>query len=373
MRFTVSSTALSSRLQALARVISSKNTLPILDCFLFQVNNQVIRLTASDGENTFITTLPTTECEGDGNFAINNKTILDAIKDLAEQPLTFDIDMESYGMRISYQNGVYNFVAQNAETFPTASTLIENATALSIDADTLLSCINRSLFATAQEDIRPVMNGLYFDLSQESLTIVATEGRMLVRNRLFSIKGDPASFILPNKPAQILKNGLPKCENDVSITFNDRNAMIVFDDFTLVCRLIEGRYPNYNAVIPQDNPNRIQFERSAMLSALKRVILFANAASNLVRFDFESGKLTMSSQDIDYSKSAETNIECQYEGPAISIGFKGVSMIDILQNIGCEDVILELADQSRAGLITPNEQPENQDVLMLIMPMLLSD
>jgi DNA polymerase-3 subunit beta len=373
MRFTVSSAALSSKLQALARVINSKNALPILDCFLFQVKGNSIVLTASDSENVLKTTIETTEAEGEGEFAINNKTILDALKELPDQPLTFDIDASTLQMRIMYQNGSYDIIGQNAEAYPEFIPLDEQHTTITIPSAVLAAGIERSLFATAQDELRPQMNGIFFDLNEESLTLVASDGHKLVRDRLFSIKGQPASYILPKKPANILRNSLQKLEGDVTITFDERNSVIVYDSFTLTCRLIEGHYPNYNAVIPKDNPNRIILDRTAMLGALKRVIIFASAASNLVKFHFESGQLTMSSQDVDYSTSATEHIDCQYEGSSINIGFKGSAMIEILNNLKSDEVVLELADPSRAGLVTPSEQPKDEDVLILIMPMLLSD
>jgi DNA polymerase III subunit beta len=374
MRFNVSSTALSSRLQALAQVINSKNSLPILDCFLFDVQNDKLTITASDSENTLITTLEITDVEGEGSFAIANRTIREAVKELPEQPLNFDVDMQSLKMNISYMNGSYSVIGQNAGEYPLSQNITEDFTTIMMGAEVLNDGITRSLFATAQDELRPVMNGIYFDLTTDSLTIVASDGHKLVRNKNFTVKGDAAaSFILPKKPSQILKGELGKSGGDVTLIFDKRNAEVKFGDFKLSCRLIEGRYPNYNSVIPSNNPNHITVDRVAFLSAMKRVIVFASAASMLVKYHIESGKLTMSSQDIDFSTSAEEQIDCEYDGTPMSIGFKGTSMIEILSNLTSHDVILELADPSRAGIITPSEQPENEDVLMLIMPMLLND
>ena len=255
-----------------------------------------------------------------------------------------------------------------------AQSVDENVTSITLGAEVLSNGITRSLFATAQDELRPVMNGIYFDLTTESLTIVASDGHKLVRNKNFTVKGDnSASFILPKKPAQILKGELGKSGGDVMVKFNERNAEITFGDFNLSCRLIEGRYPNYNSVIPKDNPNCVTIDRASFLSAMRRVIVFASASSMLVKFHIESGKITMSSQDIDFSTSAEEHLDCEYNGTPMNIGFKGTSMIEILTNITSSEIILELADPSRAGIIVPSEQSENEDVLMLIMPMLLND
>lgn len=374
MRFTLSSTALSSRLQTLSRVISSKNALQILDCFLFEVHNQQLTITASDSENVMQSIIQLDECDGEGSFAVPNRTILDAMKELAEQPLQFNVDTESFTIKIIYQNGLYNFTAQNAEDYPRLQAITNGATVVTIDSGILSDNINRSIFATAQDELRPVMNGIYFDLTAEALAIVASDGHKLVRNKNFAIKNDtPASFILPKKPAQLLKNVLSKDGGDVVIKFDDHSAEIHFADGTLNCRLIEGRYPNYNSVIPKDNPNQVTIDRRSLLGALRRVLPFASESSQLIRFHLEIGKLELSSEDIDFATSAKENITCDYNGQSMSIGFKGSSLSEILTNLDSDEIVIQLADPSRAGIILPATQPENEDVLMLIMPMLLND
>ena len=374
MRFTLSSTALSSRLQTLARVINSKNSLPILDSFLFEVHDQQLFITASDSENVMKSSLPLDECDGEGNFAVPNRTLLDAVKELAEQPLTFDVNTDSYAITIIYQNGVYKFTAQNANEYPRAQQIPDGATVITLDSATLSNNISRSLFATAQDELRPVMNGIFFDLTSESLAVVASDGHKLVRTKNFSIKSDsPSSFILPKKPATLLKNVLAKDGGDVVIKFNDRSAEITFADGSLACRLIDGRYPNYNSVIPQNNPNQLTIDRRSLIGALRRVLPFASESSQLIRFHLEAGKVELSSEDIDFATSAKEVITCEYAGQSMNIGFKGSSLSEILNNLEGDDVIIELADPSRAGIIVPATQPENEDVLMLIMPMLLND
>ena len=374
MKFTLSSTALSSRLQTLARVINSKNSLPILDSFLFEVNNQQLTITASDSENVMRSTLPLDEVEGDGSFAVPNRTLLDAMKELPEQPLTFEVNTDNLTIKIIYQNGLYNLTAQNAGEYPRSQQVPEGATVISIDAVALNDNLTRSLFATAQDELRPVMNGIYFDLTPEALAVVASDGHKLVRNKNFNIKSEtPAAFILPKKPATLLKNMLGKEQGDVTIKFDERTAEISFADGVLTCRLIEGRYPNYNSVIPQQNPNQLTIDRRSLIGALKRVLPFASESSQLVRFHLDAGRLELSSEDIDFATSAKEVVNCEYAGQSMNIGFKGSSLSEILNNLQGDEVVIELADPRRAGIILPAVQPENEDVLMLIMPMLLND
>ena len=374
MRFTLSSSAFSSRLSILSKVVNSKNSLAILDCFLFDVKNNQLTITASDSENVLTTCLPLTECDGDGRFAVNSKTINDAVKELPEQPLTIDVDTDNYTVKVVYQNGMYNFTAQNADEFPNVMPMTDESTTLVIPSGVLSDSIGRSIFATATEELRPVMNGIYFDLTPECLAIVASDGHKLVRNRNYNIKTEePQAFILPKKPATLLKNVLVKDESDVAIRFDERNAQISFADHVLTCRLIEGRYPNYNSVIPQDNPNELTIDRKLLVGVLRRVLPFASESSQLVRLHLEPGLLEISSEDIDFSTSAKEQIACDYMGTPMNIGFKGPSLNEILNNLSGDEVKLQLADPSRPCLVVPAQQPENEDVLMLIMPMLLSD
>jgi len=374
MRFTVSSTALSTKLVALSRVINSKNALPILGDFVFDISGGTLSLTASDSENTMQTAVELTESDGDGRFAIGNHDLLEAVKGFSEQPITFDVDQQTNIAKINYQNGLFSLPIENADEFPTAQTVGAEAAVITISNLLLGENINRSIFATAQDELRPVMNGLYFDLTPECLSVVASDGHKLVRNRIYSVRSEqPAAFILPKKPASLLKNLLGKDGGDVTIRFDERNAEISYGDGTLQCRLIEGRYPNYNSVIPQNNPNELRVDRQGLLAALRRVQPFANDSSNLIRFHVEGSMLQLDAEDYDFSKTATERMTCDYSGQAMSIGFKGSSFIEVLSNFDCPEVIIQLADPSRAGLVLPSEQPENQDILMLMMPMLLND
>ena len=374
MRFTVSSSALSSKLNMLAKVIGSKNSLPILDCFLFQVANGEMSITASDSDNVIKSTLALTDHDGEGEFCVPNRVILDALKELPEQPLHFDVDAagEAVAIKIVYQNGLYNFTGQSAEEYPRTQSMNDACTTVSLPTEMLINNISRSLFATANDELRPVMNGIYFDLTADALAIVASDGHKLVRSKNFTIKSEsPSAFNLPKKPASLLKNILSKDGDDAIIKFDDRSAEIQFTDGVMRCRLIDGRYPNYNSVIP-NNPNEVTVDRRGLQSALRRVLPFASESSQLIRFHIESGRFEVSSEDIDFSTSAKEQLSCEYNGSPISIGFKGSSLMEILSNLTSDNIIIQLADPSRAGIIVPAEQPENEDILMLIMPMLLN-
>ena len=373
MKFIVSSTGLFSRLQAISRVINSKNSLPILDCFLLELTDGTLSITASDSETTLSTSIEANDYDADGRFAVNSKTILDALKEIPEQPLAFEVN-ENMEIVVKYQNGKYSLMGQNADEYPQSANLGSNAVHVGLGVDVLMNGINRSLFATADDELRPVMNGIYFDITTEDITFVASDGHKLVRNKSYKARGnEKAAFILPKKPATLLKNLLPKETGDVQIDFDDRNAVFTLENYSMTCRLIEGRYPNYNSVIPQNNPHRATIDRAAFVSALKRVSVFSSAASSLIKLRLDMNTIQISGQDIDFSTSAEETLMCQYEGNQMSIGFKSTFLIDILNNISSQEVLMELADPSRAGVIVPIEQNEDEDLLMLLMPMMLND
>ena len=374
MKFIVSSTGLFSHLQAISRVINSKNSLPILDCFLLELTDGTLSITASDSETTLVTSIEVVESDGDGQFAVSSKTILDALKEIPEQPLTFVVNPENYEILVQYQNGKYSLMGQNADEYPQTPRLGDNAVNVTMEAPVMLNGINRALFATADDELRPVMNGIYFDITTEDITFVASDGHKLVRNKTYKARGiEKAAFILPKKPASLLKNLLPKEQGDVQIGFDDRNAIFTLENSSMTCRLIEGRYPNYNSVIPQNNPHKATIDRAAFMSALKRVSVFSSAASSLIKLHLDFNRIQISGQDIDFSTSAEETLMCQYEGNPMSIGFKSTFLIDILNNISSQEVIMELADPSRAGVILPVDQEDEEDLLMLLMPMMLND
>jgi DNA polymerase-3 subunit beta len=379
MKFKASSTILLSHLQAISRVINSKNSLQILDNFLFSLEGQQLTMTASDTETTLITSMEVEEVEGAGKVAISSRLLLDTLREFSDQPLNFQINDSNLAMVITSANGTYNFIGQNGDEYPRLPELQADAKVMMLPVSTLSAGISKTLFCTADDELRPVMNGIYFDILKDGLTLVATDAHKLVRYKTsytsvnLSEEEDKASFILPKKPANMLKNILPKESGDVEVKFDNKNAYFKLSNYTMICRQVEGRYPNYNGVIPKENPYKIIVDRVTLLNALKRVSVFSNQASNLIKLQISENQIFISAQDIDFSISAEETINCQYADDQIKIGFKSAFLIEILNNIGSNDVIVELTDPSRAGIILPFENEDNEDILMLLMPMLLND
>ena len=379
MKFVVSSTVLLSHLQAISRVINNKNSLPILDNFLLSLDGKTLTMTASDIETTLITSLEVDNAEGGGKVAVASRLLLDTLREFSDQPLSFSINDSNLAMVITSANGSYNFIGQNGDEYPRLPELQDEARVLTMDVDFLSNGISKTLFCTADDELRPVMNGVYFDIYSDNITLVATDAHKLVRYKTqhtsitLGEEEEKVSFILPKKPATMLKNILPKESGEVEIKFDSKNAYFRLSNYTMICRQVEGRFPNYNGVIPKSNLYKIIIDRVSLLNALKRVSVFSNQGSNLIKLDFTDNQIHISAQDIDFSISAEETISCQFEGDPIKIGFKSAFLIEILNNINASDVVLELTDPSRAGLILPFENEANEEILMLLMPMLLND
>ena len=375
MKFIASSTDLLSHLQAVNRVISTKNILPILENFLFQLKGTELTITASDLESTMITRMSLENADGEGDIAIPARILNDTLKEFPEQPLTFQIDLDTFGVDIISENGKYSIVGKPAMDYPKLPELKEDRVAeLVLPAEMLMKGVNKTLFATADDELRPVMNGIFCELKQDSITFVSSDAHKLVRYRRFDAKADnEASFILPKKPANLLKNVLTKEEGDVEIKFDDKNAVFTLSNYTLICRLVEGNYPGYEAVIPSNNENKLIVDRLDFYNVLKRVSVFSNQASNLIKLKILANQMVISAQDIDYSISAVEKLNCEYGGDEMEIGFKSVFLIEILSNINSNDVVLELSDPTRAGLLLPKEKEnDDEDLLMLLMPMMIN-
>ena len=374
MKFVISSSVFLTHLQAINRVINSKNTMPILDNFLFNLQGNTLTLTASDGDTTMVTKVDLIEADGNGVFAVPAKTLLDPLKELPDQPLTFEINDDNLEIFIYFQNGKYNFIGVNGDEYPQKAPMSPTADKFTISSQALLNGITRTIFATADDELRPVMNGIYLDIFPDEIVFVASDSHKLVRMKNTSVQtGMKASFILPKKPANLLKSILPKESGDVEVYFDEKNAMFKLAAFEMTCRLIEGRFPNYASVIPTNHPNKLIVDRVLFMNVLRRVSVFSNPASSLVKLQLGQNQMIVSAQDIDFSTAAVENITCSYNGDAMSIGFKSTFLIEILNFISSQEVILELADPSRAGLILPVENAENEDLLMLLMPMMLTD
>ncbi|MDI3504866.1 MAG: polymerase subunit beta [Bacteroidota bacterium] len=374
MKFVVSSSNLLNHSQAISRVINSKKTLSILDCFLLELKGNALSLTAADNESRLQTTIDVSNEGSDGSVAINAKNLLDPLRELPDQPLTFEINDDTLEVNIFYHNGKYNFIGLKSEEYPEPKQLSDNVMTFRINAQDLFNGINRTIFATADDELRPVMNGIFFDLTPEGLTFVGSDGHKLVRFINKAVKSEGrSSFILSKKPANLLRALLPRETGEIEIRFDEDQAYVVMQDYTMLCRFTEGRYPNYNSVIPKNNPNSVTIDRLSLLNALKRVAVFTNPAIGLIKMQFSEDSIVVSSQDIDFLTSAEETIPCTYHGNVLNIGFKALFLIDILNNIPSADVRIELSDPSRAGVVFPAENEENEDMLALLMPMMLND
>jgi len=375
MKFVVSSTNLLAHLQAVSRVISAKNTLPILDNFLFKLSGKDLEITASDLETTLVTRMSLDNASDSGGIAIPARILTDTLKEFPEQPLTFEVNLNNLSVVISSENGKFTIVGQNAADFPQMPVIKKDKkSTVEVAPDLLLNGVSKTLFATADDELRPVMNGILVELSTDDLTFVSSDAHKLVRYKRTDAKADEtSSFILPKKPAGVLKNVLPRVENTVVLEFDDKNAFFNLGDYKLVCRLVEGNYPSYNSVIPKNNPHKLNISRVEFLNSLKRVSVYSNQASNLVKLQLTGNQITVSAQDLDFSISAYERLNCQYEGDDMEIGFKSTFLMEILSNISSGDVIVELSDPSRAGIILPAEpENENEDILMLLMPMMIN-
>lgn len=375
MKFVVSSTELLSRLQSISRVISSKNTLPILDNFLFDLSGNTLTIMASDLESSMRTHITLDNVDGNGKVAIEAKRLTDILKEFPEQPLIFEINQETLGVDIISDNGKFSIVGVNGDEYPEMLKLNdESAVTVNIPGAVLLKGINKTFFATGDDELRPVMSCIFIQFNENGVTFVASDTHKLVKYTNSSINpGNQASFILPKKPANMLKSVLGKGEQEIKLQFDDKNAYFQLSEYEMICRLQEGQYPNYETVIPTNNPNRLTISRADFATVLKRVSVFSSS-SNLIKLDIKADQVTVTAQDIDFSISAYEKITAQYEGEDMLIGFKSAFLVDILNAMNTENVVLQMSDPSRAGVIVPLEkESEEEDELMLLMPMMIND
>ena len=371
MKFIVDSSALLKELQKLSGVLSTNNTLPILDNFLFDVSDGEISIYASDLETTMMTKLKA-EAGENGKIAIPARLLLDTLKTFSSQPLTFLVDSNNFGIEISSENGKYKLAGQNAEEFPKMPVL-ESAATANFNADVLIKAINKTLFAAGNDELRPVMSGVFCEFSTEKISFVATDAHKLVCHSRTDVTADStASFILPRKPLTLLKNTLVE-GSEIKMEYNETNALFSFDDTTIICRLVDGKYPNYEAVIPKENPNKLSIETAVLLASIKRVSIFANKTTHQIKFKITGSELLITSEDLDFANQAEERLTCQYEGEDMEIGFNSKFVIEMLSNIGAEQISIEMSAPNRAGIILPLDgQEEGEHTLMLVMPVMLN-
>ena len=373
MKFTVSSSALLSLLATTGKVISNKSSLPILEYFLMELKDGQLTVTTSDLETTLIGSIAVENIEREGVIAAPGKLMLDSLKEFPEMPLVIDVNDTTWEIQITWASGHLSIPGASAVSYPAVQTLGNERKNITLDVDLLVSGINKTIFATADDELRPVMNGVYFDFSTESLTFVATDAHKLVKYNAENASDITSSFILPKKPANLLKTLLAKEEEPVNIAFDAKNVTFELKNFKLVCRLIEGNYPNYNAVIPTANPNKVLIDRVEFVNGIKRVAVCSNPSTNLIRMDIADNKVNLTAQDIDFSVSANETISCSYDGQPVTIGFKSTFLVEILSNIDTPTVVVELADSTRAGVFKPvyDDQPSSES-LMLLMPMMIN-
>ena len=371
MKFIVSSTYLLKQLQVLGGVINSSNTLPILDNFLFELNHNELTVSASDLETTMSSKLDV-ESDNEGSVAVPARLLLDTLKTFPEQPLTFVVE-ENNTIEISSNHGKYALAYADGAEFPKAVAL-ENPSATTISGDILATAISKTIFAAGNDDLRPVMSGVFFQFSTEGLTFVATDAHKLVKYTRADVQASQvAEFIMPKKPLNLLKGILAASDDAVTIEYNDSNAKFTFENTELVCRLIDGKYPNYEAVIPKENPNKLSIDRTQFLNSVRRVSIFSNKTTHQIRLKIAGAELNISAEDIDYSNKAEERLTCDYQGDDMQIGFNSRFLTEMINNLNADNVQLEMSLPNRAGILTPTDGlDEGEHVTMLVMPVMLN-
>ncbi len=373
MKFVVSSITLLKQMQAISGALQSSTPLPILENFLFELSPGKLKASASDLETTMSTILDVDSKES-GKVAVPAKILLETLKTFQEQPLTFKVNADNFQIEISSNAGKYKLSGLNGEEFPKLPT-IDQPNTIEMSSDVLQEAINRTLFATGNDELRPVMTGVYCQFNKEGSIFVATDAHRLVRYRRTDITSKKeTSFILPKKPLGLLKATLAGANTQVKIDFNEANAFFSFDNINLICRLIDGRYPNYEAVIPLDNPNRLTIERIPFLSAIRRVSIFSNKTTHQVKFRIVGSQIDISAEDVDFGNDANERLQCSYEGKDLEIAFNARFISDMLSNLDSEHVMMELSLPNRAGLLSPpkDETDPAADLLMLVMPVMMN-
>jgi DNA polymerase III subunit beta len=372
MKFIVSSSLLLKQLQSISGVLTTNNTLPILDNFLFVLSDSEVHISASDMETTMTARINVDMSEGEGSVAIPAKILMDTLKTFSDIPVTLDIDPESFGVTLTAGEGKYKLAGQNGNEYPQLPEIADAAT-ISMEADVLYQAITKTIFAASNDDLRPVMAGVFCQLSDEGTTFVATDAHKLVRYHRNDItSSETANFILPKKALNQLRHILVQDEMPVDIEYDKTNARFSFKNVIMTCRLIEGRYPNYSAVIPSSNPNKMTVDRLPFLNAIKRVSLFSNQTTYQVRFKIAGTELLLMAEDLDYANEAKERLVCHYEGNDLEIGFNSKFMVEMLNNLGTDQVLLEMSEPNRAGLISPvNSENKDEEILMLVMPVML--
>lgn len=374
MKFVISSSILLKNLQSISGAQSNNATLPILENFLFDFKDQKLTITATDLETTMTAAIALEMMEGELKIALPAKLLMDTLKTFPDQPLTFNIKEKNFAVEIVSESGKYKLAGQNGQEFPEIPAL-EGTSSVDIDSTLLASAINKTIFATGNDELRRIMSGVLLELNKTEVTFVATDAHKLVRHTRNDIKSKKAAqLVLPKKPLTLLKNILSSVETKVILEYNEANAVFKFDNFSLTCRLIDGKYPNYDAVIPKENPFKLTVDRSHLLNSIRRVSIFSNKTTHQVRLKISGSELNISAEDVDFQNEATERLSCQYEGEDMEIGFNSRFLVEMLQNVNTENVNIEMSGPNRAGIIIPTEKVDaDEDLLMLVMPVMLNN
>ncbi len=374
LKFIVSSSKILKHLQQISGVLNSSNSLPILDNFLFSIDKGTLVVSASDLESTMTTHIELVEGKQSGKIAIPAKILLETLKTFQDHPLTFVVDEKLFNIEIVSDNGKYKLTGFNGDEFPRLP-VMEGSKKIEVDSELMGTAISKTLFATGNDELRPVMSGVFCQFGKEGLTFVATDAHKLVRYRRTDVKSsNEGAFIIPKKPLNLLKNIVSSEPGKLNIAFTENNAFFEFGNFTLTCRLIDGRYPNYEAVIPSDNPNQLTIERQRLLNSVRRVSIFSNKTTHQVRLKISGSELQISAEDLDFANEANERLGCDYSGEDMEIGFNARFLMDMLSNLDNDLVRLEMSAPNRAGILTPGDSTrEGEDILMLVMPVMLNN
>ena len=372
MKFIVSSSSLLKQLTSINGVITTNPVVPILENFLFEVADSKLTVSASDLQTSMITELPV-ESKQKGSICVPARILLDTLKNLPEQPVTFTIDPETYSIEISSDNGRYKLSGENATDFPKVPG-VKNSSSVDISSDVLGRAISTTIFAASTDELKPAMTGVYLSLTEKSATFVATDGHRLIRFRRADVTSDGNNtLILPRKALMLLKASLPSENTVVNIEFNASNSFFSFNNVKMICRLIDERFPDYENAIPVSNPNKLSINRGDFLNSIKRISIYANKTTYQVRLKIAGSDLQVSAEDLDFSNEANERLSCEYEGEDMEIGFNAKFLIEMLNNMDCDVIDLKMSAPNKAGLITPSDKNDNEDILMLVMPVMLSN
>ena len=379
MKFIINSLLFSKQIQSLSGVLTNSNTVPIINCFHFHLDEGMLTIRATDLETTLVSKVEveTGRMDDINDVAVPSKLLLDIIKSMDDVPMTFSVEDTTYGISITSGEGKYRIAGKSPETFPNMPEA-KDTTSIKLTSSLLVSAIGKTAFAASTDEMRPQMGGIFCDLTTETITFVATDAHKLVRYRRTDVKSDtPVSFILPRKPVSMMKSIMATLKEDMEVTleYNNTNAAFTFGNFYIICRLVDGRYPNYDAAIPKENPNKLTVDRNSFLNTLRRVGLFANQASHQVRLAIQERELVVSAEDLEFSNNAQEKLPCQYEGEPMEIGFNAKFLTEMVSNIETEQILIEMSHPSRAGIIFPitNEENSPEDILMLVMPVMLAN